>query len=110
MENATVPAQWRKWIWLTTVLIKPYAGNASGRRGVKILARHQRNHPPQVENIRAALDRNQVGFLLSTLCEKLGYCLPPDERERLISNPPVTVYEFTEAVIWADGEDPDAAD
>ncbi len=77
---------------------------------MKVLARHQRNHPPQVENIRAVLDRNQVSFLLSTLCEKLGYCLPPDERDRLLTNPPLTVYEFTEAVFWADGEDPDAAD
>jgi hypothetical protein len=51
-----------------------------------------------------------VWFLLSTLCEKLGYCLPPEEQERLLSKPPVTVYEFTEAVFWADGEDPDAAD
>lgn len=74
------------------------------------MARHQRNHPPPVENIRAVLDPDQVRFLLATLCEKLGYCLPPQEQERIASNPPLTVYEFTEAVFVAEGDDPTSAD
>ena len=74
------------------------------------LARHQRNQPPEVENIRGVLDRDQVWFLLKTLCETLGYCLPLREQERILSNPPLTVYEFTEAVFVADGEDPSSAD
>ena len=74
------------------------------------MARHQRNRPPQVENTRGVLDRDQVRFLLKTLCERLGYCLPPREQERILSNPPLTVYEFTDAVFVADGEDPSSAD
>ena len=74
------------------------------------MTRDQRNQPPQVENIRGVLDRAQVGFLLKTLCETWGYCLPPREQERILSNPPLTVYEFTEAVFVADGEDPSSAD
>jgi hypothetical protein len=74
------------------------------------LARHQRHQPPQVENIRAVLSRDEVWFLLKTLCEAWGYCLPPHEAERILNNPPLTVYEFTDAVFVADGEDPSSAD
>lgn len=74
------------------------------------MARHQRNRPPQIENIRALLDRDQTWFLLKPLCERLGYCLPAREQERILDNPPLTVYEFTEAVFVADGEDPSSAD
>jgi hypothetical protein len=51
-----------------------------------------------------------VRLLLVTLCEKLGYCLPLEEQERIASNPPLTVYEFTAAVFAGDGEDPAAAE
>jgi hypothetical protein len=49
-------------------------------------------------------------FLLKTLCEGLGHWLPPHEQERILSNPPLTVYEFTDAVFVAQGEDPTSAD
>jgi hypothetical protein len=56
------------------------------------------------------LDRDEVWFLLKTLCEQWGYCLPPQEHERILNNPPLTVYEFTDEVFVADGEDPSSAD
>jgi hypothetical protein len=68
------------------------------------------DQPPQVENIRAVLGRDEARFLLRTLCEALGYCLPPYEQERILNNPPLTVYEFTDEVFMADGEDPSSAD
>jgi hypothetical protein len=87
------------------MLVSPVAGER-----LRALARHQRNHPPPVENIRAVLGRDEVWFLLKTLCEQWGYCLPPQEHERILNNPPLTVYEFTDEVFVADGEDPSSAD
>jgi hypothetical protein len=87
------------------MLVSPVAGER-----LRALARHQRDHPPSVENIQAILDPDQVRLLLVTLCEKLGYCLPPQEQERIASNPPLTVYEFTDEVFVGDGEDPAAAE
>jgi len=74
------------------------------------LARHQRKPQPEVENIRAVLDRDEVWFLLKTLCEGWGYCLPPHEQELIRNNPPLTVYEFSDVVFMADGEDPSSVD
>jgi hypothetical protein len=56
----------------------------------------------------AGCDNRQVntGMLLDQLCVDLGYCLPPDERIRLIDDPPQTVDAFTDAVIAAEGRDP----
>jgi hypothetical protein len=44
--------------------------------------------------------------LLDDLCRKLGYCLPPDDKARIIDNPPETVNGFTDAVVTAEGFDP----
>jgi hypothetical protein len=48
--------------------------------------------------------------LLYELCVRLGFCLPPAERERLANSPPGTVREFTDAVFVAEGLDPMTAD
>jgi hypothetical protein len=48
----------------------------------------------------------QIEALLFELCSVLGFCLPPDEHERLKSEPPADVDAFTDAVIRAEGLDP----
>lgn len=50
----------------------------------------------------------QVEALLYELCVVLGFCLPPDEQVRLRESPPTEVDAFTDAVIRAEGLDPDA--
>ena len=48
----------------------------------------------------------QIGLLLEELCVDLGFCLRPDEKARLIHEPPANVDEFTDAVIRAEKIDP----
>jgi len=45
--------------------------------------------------------------LLDDLCVSLGYCLPPFDKQRIIADPPQTIDAFTDAVIQAEGRDPD---
>jgi hypothetical protein len=47
-----------------------------------------------------------VGQLLNDLCVRLGYCLTPDDQQRIISDPPASVDEFTDTVVTAEGFDP----
>lgn len=47
-----------------------------------------------------------VGQLLNDLCMRLGYCLPPDDQQGIISDPPTPVDAFTDAVVTAEGFDP----
>ena len=47
-----------------------------------------------------------VPRLLNDLCVRLGYCLPPDDQQRIIDNPPISVDAFTDAVVVAEGLDP----
>lgn len=44
--------------------------------------------------------------LLNELCARLGYCLPPEDHQRIIADPPSSVDAFTDAVIAAEGLDP----
>lgn len=44
--------------------------------------------------------------VLDDLCVVLGFCLPPDEKAKLRSDPPSGVDAFTDAVIRAEGMDP----
>ena len=55
-----------------------------------------------VENIEAALSPDEARALLSTLCIKLGFCLPPPEIEKLVELPPRNAEEFTRAVFVAE--------
>ena len=57
-------------------------------------------------SINPSLSRLQVAALLSELCVTLGFCLPPDSIKRLQDDPPVDVDAFTDAVILAEGLDP----
>jgi len=47
-----------------------------------------------------------IDSLLDKLCQRFGFCLPPDSKEALRANPPHGVDPFTDAVIVADGLDP----
>ena len=38
---------------------------------------------------------------------KLGYCLPPHEQEAILDNPPPDADAFVDAVLVAEGRDPD---
>lgn len=44
--------------------------------------------------------------VLDDLCVVLGFCLPPDEKAKLRTDPPSGVDGFTDAVIRAEGMDP----
>ncbi|WP_182380136.1 hypothetical protein [Nocardioides sp. WS12] len=47
-----------------------------------------------------------AGRLLNDLCVRLGYCLPPEDQQEIVNNPPPSVDAFTDAVIVAEGFDP----
>lgn len=76
-----------------------------GQQGT--MARHQRT---RIEYINVLLNREEVSALLSELCIKLGFCVPPIELERMASAPPSDVDEFTRAVFVAEGLDPVTSD
>ena len=52
----------------------------------------------------------QVEWLLADLCTKLGFCLPPDQQQRLIDQTPESVADFTHAVIVGEGLNPEMVD
>jgi len=56
------------------------------------------------------LSTEEAGVLLSILCTRLGFCLPPDAVERLTEDPPAGVDQFTAAVFVAEGLDPSTAE
>jgi hypothetical protein len=41
--------------------------------------------------------------LLYKLCTVLGFCLPPEDLDRLIKSPPSSAHDFAEAVYHAEG-------
>ena len=49
------------------------------------------------------MNEKQVRALLQQLCVELGFCLPPLEIEKLASDPPSGVLDFTNAVLVAEG-------
>lgn len=55
-------------------------------------------------------ERSDVALLLYELCVNLGFCLPPDERARLEGSPPAGIDAFTDAVLVAEGLDPQLVD
>jgi hypothetical protein len=52
------------------------------------------------------MSATRVDRLLSELCVDLGFCLPPEDQERLRDSPPSTIDAFTDAVFIAEGMDP----
>jgi hypothetical protein len=57
----------------------------------------------RVKHIKANLEPAEVRALLSQLCVKLGFCLPPVEIDRLAASSPGDSDDFTEAVLVAEG-------
>jgi len=41
---------------------------------------------------------------------KFGFCLRPSEQDRIVSEPPLTVFAFADAVFMSEGLDPTKAD
>jgi hypothetical protein len=76
----------------------------------RVSIRDQRTQPPPTENIRALLDRREAYRLLANLCEQAGFCLAPDEQNRIASSPPTTVDGFANAALIAEGLDPLTSD
>jgi hypothetical protein len=44
-----------------------------------------------------------VAKLLNDLCVQLGYCLRPEDQQRIVSDPPSSVDAFTDAVVKPKG-------
>jgi len=44
-----------------------------------------------------------TGFLLAALCERLGLCLSPEARRKLLEQAPPDAASFTDAVFAAEG-------
>ena len=42
--------------------------------------------------------RSPIDMLLDRLCVELGFCLVPEQRERLAAMAPASVHAFTDAV------------
>jgi hypothetical protein len=57
-----------------------------------------------------ALSQPEVESLLSDLCVGYGFCLPSEEHDRLLANPPQDVLAFVDAVFIAEGLNPQTAD
>jgi hypothetical protein len=51
-----------------------------------------------------------VAWLLCELCVELGFCLPPEAQRRLQSALPAGAEAFADAVLAAEGMDPQTAD
>jgi hypothetical protein len=48
----------------------------------------------------------QIAFLIEELCVDLGFCLPPEAQARIQEKPETDIDLFTDAVIRAEGLDP----
>jgi hypothetical protein len=47
-----------------------------------------------------------ISALLDRLCVEFGFCLPPDDVQRLVAEPPVDPQQFLDEVIRREGLDP----
>ncbi len=52
------------------------------------------------------LSDREVRFLLEELCIQYGFCLPPEENERLVANTPSDAESFALAVFRTEGLEP----
>jgi hypothetical protein len=46
---------------------------------------------------------SRAELALDELCSKLGYCIPPDERDAILRDPPPDAEAFVNAVLVAEG-------
>ncbi len=56
-----------------------------------------------------ALDQSELESLLDDLCIGYGFCLPSEEHDKLLANPPQDVIAFVDAVFIAEGLNPETA-
>ena len=49
------------------------------------------------------LSDQDIETLLGTLCQELGFCLPPVAADRIRQNPPLTADDFARAVLAGEG-------
>ena len=56
-----------------------------------------------------ALDQSELESLLADLCIGYGFCLPSEEHDKLLANPPQDVIAFVDAVFIAEGLNPETA-
>jgi hypothetical protein len=54
------------------------------------------------------LRESRAELALAELCSKLGYCIPRDERDAILRDPPPDADAFVEAVLVAEGRPLDA--
>lgn len=57
----------------------------------------------------ATLNRSEVETLLNDLCVTYGFCLPSQEHDKLLADPPQEVGAFVDAVFIAEGLNPETA-
>ena len=77
------------------------------------MTRTQRGRAVQASQVRAALERfvenpvrlstSRTEALLNELCAQLGWCLAPDDFDRIVANPPTDPQAFAELVVELDG-------
>jgi hypothetical protein len=60
-----------------------------------------RRHPGQNQTRESRLE-----LTLTELCSMLGDCIPPDEREAILADPPPDAEALVDAVLIAEGRDP----
>ena len=79
------------------------AAPSRAHRGSRLTS-HSANLQTVDDQVDIAVD---LQGLLDELCVRLGFCLPPQEQERLRqTRPPLDVDEFTDAVFVAERMDP----
>lgn len=66
------------------------------------MSRYQRERL-RTKHLIVLLDPHEVKALLSRMCIRFGFCLPPVEIEKLSANPPKSIDEFTVAALIAEG-------
>lgn len=49
--------------------------------------------------------KSRAELALGELCTRLGYCLPPDEGEAILANPPPDAESFVQAVLQVEFRD-----
>lgn len=57
----------------------------------------------RIKHCHAALQPDEVRALLSQLCTRFGFCLPPVEIEKLAASPPTDIDGFAAAALVAEG-------
>jgi hypothetical protein len=66
------------------------------------LARPERPYHEAMSR-RKSSRASRAELALGELCSRLGYCIPPDDQEAILDNPPPNAEAFIDAVLVAEG-------